>query len=346
MSSIIINQTKELYIPGTRFDECSIDSCNLRSVRNATAEDYDKYSSKLRSLTGTFCEIIDGVSRFCAETESNALVRTFWNQVSSGIKALCNNNKQSSLPELLNYKLHMELLASFKELRNRNRSPDESKAIFFNGIAVTLNKHSSRVLEERCLPYVTIREIATDRTPPSNAELESITKIHNELLINTKLNTPQHGFGVHVTATEFGERLKKPGTRLFLLELNGVIGGYYIAQNDISTISNSSKQLLVNALGKIIYSKKHIGWADNIGILNEVRSAIKIMGFNAYDLLDTAELQSARAHDIIIQYGEVREGEQANLAIASHERRFWQKTGIVKMHNGYPYHLLRRKTEI
>lgn len=311
-------------------------------------EQHERYLSNVRTYNGMLGEILSNLGDFyskrCTSTKVQESIDKFKERAKTEFEKLEQILENRSLFHLLDYQMHADLLSVFERPRLAHESPKDRGIKLIIELSSQLFKQASLVLDERVFLKVNIREIPTYRVSPHSSELEKLVDINKRLLIDAEKSEPQVGFGRVLEQEELQKILSAKGARLFLLEHKGAIAGYYILHTSLDNVSPQVAKALQRPLLMGASNGTRCGWADIVGILPEARREIEARsaGVKAYDLLDTAVVQSARAHNIETLFGEVREGTQCNLAKASHLRRGWEETGVIYSGARFPYQILER----
>lgn len=174
--------------------------------------------------------------------------------------------------------------------------------------------------------------------------LREVEKVESELLIDTAKLEPQEGFRRALDTQELKELLMCRAARLYAVSHDEVLIGFYVALLDPNSVTphvEKAFQALDDA-GNIPRGSRY-GWCEIVGVTREGRERMRSLGINAYDLLDSAVVQTAQGEELDYLFAMVREGVQANTAKEKH-LRFWQETGIILWENEgtIPYQLLAR----
>ena len=307
----------------------------------------DRYLSDLRTYNGMFSEVhtlLHAIIRHERPVESlDRALTIVGKRVRQELREVRGDTAQRFLPDILNYQLHRALNEALQlpGHGDPHASSHHLKALLRFG--EVLRAHSDIALDERCIFGVSIREVPTHRGLLNPSVVDRLVHINQRLVIDRGKLEPQSGFGRVLDHQEMWDLLTTRSSRLFLFELRGEIAGYYILHTSLDSVGPHLSQALSHPR---LLRPHHERWgcAMIAGILPEARREIETRcpGVKAYDLLDAAVAQSARAHKLDGLFGEVREGPQGNLAKRSHERCQWKGTGVVYHTSLYPYEVLER----
>jgi len=310
----------------------------------------DRYLSRIRVYHGSFGEILmalhDQLASSAAHNRVTELLQSFDDRASRNLSRLERPTLNMEVASLLEYQLNWDLLSVLREPIPAHEQRADGEVRMISNLANVLEQHSRHALCERCVPQLRIRELSGGSIPPAEQELCAIEEINRKLVINPLRDEPQSGFGRVVERPELRQMLSTSDARLFLMELSGEPIGYYIVDDSLSGVTRERQALVDRLTLNMNAHAQHRGWAEIVGILPEGRKRIEASGFKAYDLLDTAVLQSARAHGVELLFGEVREGTQANLAKQSHQRCGWRESGMLCKEGNFPYQLIWRPTNL
>lgn len=183
-----------------------------------------------------------------------------------------------------------------------------------------------------------VKEFDPKRLTASSQLLERLEKICRDLVIDLAVRSPQEGFARAVTAEELAGDLETKTSRLFVPSTpDGAIGLYLIfcAAKDIPSYALSG---IAQHSGADAGSQD--GWTKIVGLSRQGRDSLRTQGISPYRVLNEAVAETARGLGLRRLWGEVRIGEQGNLAREKHVASGWLPTGIVNMHDGHPYELL------
>lgn len=318
-------------------------------IQISSAElDRARYLSDLRTYNGMLGEIFSALHDNLALKRNSGLVRSnirkFHQRVSDEYSALQRNFENRSLCHLLDYQLHADLISVLERPPGPFESPTDHKVRKLINLATLVTTQLNLALDEKAKSNVNIREIPTYRGLPHSSVVDKLVEINQALLIDTNKHEPQSGFGRVLERDELNRLLAADGARLFLLELRGNIVGYYILHTTLNSVEPLVARALEDPRLALHSFRKCCGWAAIVGILPQARKDIESHspGLRAYDLIDTAVEQSAKAHNLDGLFGEVREGPQGNLAKRSHVRCKWRETGVTYSGGQFPYQILER----
>ncbi len=178
-------------------------------------------------------------------------------------------------------------------------------------------------------------------TQAASAELiERLADICDHLVINPGLQKPQMGYGRRVPASEISEMLATPGASLHVLNLSGQDVGFFIKFGDPEFFSPHVKGALQQCFQKEGQIPQKYSWLPLVGILSGASHELARAGIDSYKVLSNALFQTALLDHTERLYGEVRVGEQANLARASHLRIGLKSTNVIVQHGETPYEVL------
>ncbi len=349
----VISAARGLWMPEPyeitlRSDRVDIVKPDQRAEISSPKQDLEQYLSDLRIYNGMLGEVFAALHDTFANTGSTLKVEEcmlgLHQRVLDEFDVLQKGLKTRSIIHLLDYELHKGMLSILEQPLKAHENPKDREVRQLVQLASLLTKQSNLALDERVTSNVNIREVPSYKLLPHSTELETLVEINRTLTIDTEKQEPQSGFGRVLERAELEKALRAEGARLFLLEFEGQVAGYYILHTSLESVS-TQVSLALKSLKCLGANPSRCGWADIVGILPEARKYIEssCKGIKAYDLLDAAVVQSARAHGLEILFGEVREGAQGNLAKSSHLRCGWQETGIIYQGKLYPYQILRRE---
>lgn len=189
-----------------------------------------------------------------------------------------------------------------------------------------------------------VREFDARRISADAALLAQLESICGDLVIDQAIRGPQSGYARALSASEIGDELRRPGSRLCVPYLDEIPVGLYLISTTPEGIPSHARRLVREFTGDSALPGRWDGWAGIVGLSQSGRQALRPRGIFGYRELSEAVKETARGWGIERLWGEVRIGERANTARARHVAVGWLPTGLHETHHGHPYELLLLRT--
>ncbi len=164
----------------------------------------------------------------------------------------------------------------------------------------------------------------------------------SEWVIDRSLPQPQYGFGRAHTLDELRGYLVNLGGRLFRLQAEGQDVGYYILFPD-SLDFPSDVWPMIDAVGKTgeFVGLIKLGWTQLVGITKAGRDWARTKNVDLYTIIHEAVVDTLSSFAVEKTFCIVRDGQFANLALNSHLKRGWRRTGATIQLGEFSYQILR-----
>ncbi len=176
----------------------------------------------------------------------------------------------------------------------------------------------------------------------SDRLIREMSELTIGLLIDKNLNKPQNGFPNQFSNELLEKWLEPLSSRLFILRANQKMVGFYILDLELPDVTvrsreNHEMQLMQHIYRDGISYMTPSAWLHAVGIVPEGAFSFGRKGIDPYDLVLKYANILARSEGILQILGQVRTGDQANLAIRSHEKKGWKWVGEKYFRDGYEY---------
>lgn len=313
-------------------------------TRSRLLPDRDQFITLLHSLGNSLGNLVETlVPRESAPEKTAEQIQRFYLELKESVARLEQPTQYRTGSDLMSCKLLRDLLGHIEKSAESGETTKNGGSQLLLKLSSVIQAYAPRGTDDRVLERLNIRELGSGEIPQRYAELDTLVAINRKLLIDSSKLEPQHGFGRVLERPELEKILAEKNSRLFLMEYDGKIAGYFILHTSLESVPEKVREALAAPALTARIKDSPSAWAEVGGILPEFRVQIDRCGHKTFDLLEAAVEQSARAQRIKFLLGEIREGKQANLTKQSFVKRGWQETGVAYQGTHHPYQILLKE---